>query len=155
MTPSEIHLRATGSTPGEPPDGGAPTAPAPQLLCDVRALTEPADNPAGALWKLAEDGRQLDANVIHLPPGQRVGTHAEPDLDVLLLVVAGDGVLDTAEGRRPLTEGALFWLPHGSSRSLSAGEGGLSYLTVHRRRPGLQIRRPDRPAAPSRQPGTD
>lgn len=154
VTPSETHPRATGTTPGEPADGGSPAAPVPQLLCDTRALAEPADNPPGALWRLAEDGRQLDANLVHLPPGQHVGTHAEPDLDVLLLVVAGDGVLDTAQGRQPLTEGALFWLPHGSSRSLSAGEGGLSCLTVHRRRPGMQIRRPDRTAVRPRPPGT-
>ncbi|MFD1663090.1 cupin domain-containing protein [Streptomyces caeni] len=154
MTPSEIPVRAAGTGPGEPPEDNVPAAPVPLPLCDVRAPTEPAGNPAGALWKLAEDGRQLDANLIHLPPGQRVGSHAEPDLDVLLLVVAGDGVLDTAQGRQRLAEGALFWLPHGSSRSLSAGEGGLSYLTVHRRRPGMQIRRPDRTAVRPPQPGT-
>jgi quercetin dioxygenase-like cupin family protein len=93
------------------------------------------------LGRLAEPGRQLDANVVRLPTGQRVDTHAEPDLDVLLLVLSGGGTLGTAEGSRQLTEGTLLWLPHTSSRSLAAGEDGLCYLTVHRRRPGMQIRR--------------
>lgn len=120
--------------------------PTPSELCDVSALTAQSPASAGVLWKLAEPGRQLDANVVHLPPAGRVDTHAEPDLDVMLLVVAGDGSLDSTDGARHLHEGALIWLPRDSSRSLTAGEDGLSYLTVHPRRPGMQIRRRDRTA---------
>lgn len=117
------------------------TSPAgmPRVLCDIGALATSPPGTPGAMWKLAEPGRQLDANVVHLPPGQHVGTHAEPDLDVLLLVVAGDGVLVTAGQARHLTSGALLWLPRGSVRGLSAGQDGMSYLTVHRRRPGMQV----------------
>ncbi|MGW4560849.1 hypothetical protein ACWEN3_00120 [Streptomyces sp. NPDC004561] len=112
-----------------------------RMLCDVRALTGKAPEPAGVLWKLAESGRQLDANVIRLPADGHIGTHAEPDLDVLVLVVDGDGVMSTPEGELPLAEGALLWLPHGSTRCIQAGPHGLAYVTVHRRRPGMQIRR--------------
>lgn len=143
--------------------GGVPESAVPQVLADVRELTgrtsatesssvpasvsvsvsvsASASTSAGALWKLAESGRQLDANVVHLPPGRGVDPHAEPLLDVLLLVVGGDGTLATADGPRHLTEGTLLWLPHGSRRGLTAGEHGLYYLTVHRRRPGMQIGR--------------
>ncbi|MEH0421206.1 cupin domain-containing protein [Streptomyces sp. B21-083] len=110
------------------------------MLCQVRALTGEVPVPAGTLWKLAEPGRQLDANLIRLPAGQHIATHAEPDLDVLLLAVTGEGVMNNADGQQPLSEGVLMWLPHGSTRSLTAGPGGLAYLTVHRRRPGMQIR---------------
>nr|WP_225845883.1 hypothetical protein [Streptomyces sp. HPF1205] len=110
------------------------------MLCDVRAPAGLDPAPAGALWKLAEPGRQLDANLVHLPAGERVGAHAEPDLDVLLLVVAGGGAVETPEGTERLADGALFWLPRGSTRAIAAGPEGLSYLTVHRRRPGMQIR---------------
>lgn len=113
----------------------------PRVLCDTGELTSRDTEDAGALWRLAEPGRQLDSNVIRLPPGQQVDTHAEPDLDVLLLVLSGDGTLTTIEGTKRLTAGTLLWLPRTSSRSLAAGEGGLCYLTVHRRRPGMQIRR--------------
>ncbi|WP_420877911.1 hypothetical protein [Streptomyces agglomeratus] len=102
----------------------------------------------GAVWRLSEPGRQVDANVVRIPPERRVETHAEPDLDVLLLVVAGDGTLVTPEGSSPLGQGSLAWLPHGSTRGLAAGERGMSYLTVHRRRPGMRIQ-----AAGSRDPG--
>jgi quercetin dioxygenase-like cupin family protein len=95
---------------------------------------------SGALWKLAESGRQLDANLVHLPAGRGVHTHTEPELDVLLLVVAGAGTLETPEGAKALAQGSLVWLPCGSVRSITAHSEGLSYLTVHRRRPGMQIR---------------
>ncbi|WP_279330272.1 cupin domain-containing protein [Streptomyces sp. OS603R] len=121
------------------PDGEA--APLPRVLCDTAALAAAAgDGPAGALWRLAESGRQLDANVVRLPPGHRVDTHREPDLDVLLRVLAGDGTLTAPDGDHPLPTGTLTWLPHGSTRSLAAGPDGLTYLTVHRRRPGMTIR---------------
>jgi quercetin dioxygenase-like cupin family protein len=113
---------------------------APRILFDARAVTAGLAAPGGALWKLAEPGRQLDANVIHLPRGEHVDTHAEPDLDVLLLVLAGDGTVGTEGETLRLTGGTILWLPRGSSRSLAAGDGGMSYLTVHRRRPGLQVR---------------
>ncbi|WP_275466694.1 cupin domain-containing protein [Streptomyces noursei] len=131
------HTRGAG-VPEPAPEPAAD--PVPRLLCDARELA--ADDPAraGALWRLAEAGRQLDANLVRLPPEGRVEEHVEPDLDVLLYVVSGDGVVDTAQERRPLTEGGVLWLPRGSRRSLTAGRGGLAYLTVHRRRPGLQIK---------------
>lgn len=120
----------------------ATPAPVPRRLCDVRDIAGQDPQSAGALWKLAEPGRQLDANLVHLPPGERVETHAEPDLDVLLLVVAGRATLTSPDtAAEELADGALVWLPHGSARSLAAGPEGLSYLTVHRRRPGMQIRR--------------
>jgi quercetin dioxygenase-like cupin family protein len=121
--------------------GGHDAAPVPSLLCDIHALAAaPEAAAAGAVWKLAESGRQLDANLVHLRAGRQVGTHTEPDLDVLFLVVSGGGTLDSPDGPQRLTAGSLYWLPHGSTRALTAGDDGLSYLTVHRRRPGMQIR---------------
>ncbi|MGG2461205.1 cupin domain-containing protein [Streptomyces sp. RGM 3693] len=129
----------TGSA--ESPGGTDATADlVPRLLCDARELVAVDPAPAGALWRLAESGRQLDANLVRLPPEGRIDTHVEPDLDVILYVVSGDGVVDTTQDRQSLTEGSVVWLPHGSRRSLTAGRTGLAYLTVHRRRPGLQIK---------------
>ncbi|MER7110198.1 hypothetical protein [Streptomyces sp. NPDC000229] len=99
----------------------------------------PADR-SGALWRLAQEGRQLDANVVRLAAGGRVTAHVEPDLDVLLCVVDGAGRLDTEDGDRPVEAGCLVWLPRGARRGMAAGPEGLTYLTVHRRRPGLSIR---------------
>jgi hypothetical protein len=38
-----------------------------------------------------------------------------------------------------LTSGAIVWLPRGSSRSLAAADD-MTYLTIHQRRAGMQIR---------------
>ncbi|MFK0060213.1 AraC family ligand binding domain-containing protein [Streptomyces werraensis] len=127
----------TSEHTGTPDDEAAPL---PRILCDTAVLAAAGEGTAGALWRLAESGRQLDANVVRLPPGHRVDTHREPDLDVLLLVLAGDGTLTAPDGDHPLPPGTLTWLPHGSTRSLAAGPDGLTYLTVHRRRPGMTIR---------------
>ncbi|MFI0897487.1 cupin domain-containing protein [Streptomyces sp. NPDC020983] len=114
-----------------------------RVVGDAAAAAAAAGDPGGVLWKLSEPGRQLDANVVRLGPGARVAPHVEPDLDVLVLVLGGSGELAGGEAPQALGEGSLAWLPHGSHRSLSAGSEGLTYLTVHRRRPGMTIgRRP-------------
>ncbi|MFE1578002.1 cupin domain-containing protein [Streptomyces fradiae] len=106
----------------------------------VRAM--PAER-GGALWRLAEPDRQLDANVVRLAPGAEVAVHVEPDLDVLVFVVSGQGRLETGDGAgtRVLEAGCVVWLPRGARRGLAAGPHGLDYLTVHRRRPGMTIGR--------------
>ncbi|TCO42397.1 hypothetical protein EV646_11318 [Kribbella antiqua] len=112
-----------------------------RVLVDVRELVDESPVPSGARWTLAEPGRQLDANLIHLPAGQRVDTHTERDLDVVLVVVAGGGIVGTPDGEQVLAGGNIVWLPRGSTRNITAGINGLSYLTIHRRRAGLQIRK--------------
>ncbi|NEA38656.1 hypothetical protein G3I42_05120, partial [Streptomyces sp. SID11385] len=99
--------------------GPAPApAPAPRLLADFdTVLREAPDEARGALWRLAEEGRQLDANLVRLGPGEEVGTHREDALDVLLLVVAGTG---TAAGNE-VRPGSAVWLPRGAARGLRAG----------------------------------
>jgi len=137
------------------PDAAAPP-PAARVLCDTGALLgEPVERD-GVLWKIAEQQRQLDANLVRLAPAARVPDHAEPDLDVLLLVVEGSGTLETPQGGQPLAAGSLAWLAHGSTRALRAGRCGVAYLTVHRRRPGMQVRPapPAPPTPPPAPPGT-
>lgn len=133
--------RAEGNAGSDPVDGSGSAQPAPLLVGEIGALIGGrAAGSAGALWRLAEEGRQLDANVVHLPAGRRVETHTERDVDVLLVVLGGDGALTGPDGALALAEGVLAWLPRGSTRSLAAGAQGLSYLTVHRRRDGMRIR---------------
>ncbi|MEV8227324.1 hypothetical protein AB0P41_14965 [Streptomyces sp. NPDC079167] len=114
----------------------------PQVLAVLdELLASAAPGERGALWHLAEQGRELDANVVRLPPGAGVGEHQEDVLDVLLVVLAGGGTLRTGDGDTlDLAPTAVTWLPRTSRRELEAGPDGLTYLTVHRRRPGLTIR---------------
>ena len=111
-----------------------------RILVDVHELVNDPPVLSGARWTLAEPGRQLDANLIHLPTGRHVDTHTEIDLDVVL-IVAGGGTVGTPGGEQALAEGNIVWLPHGSTRNITAGNNGLSYLTIDRRRNGLQTRK--------------
>jgi quercetin dioxygenase-like cupin family protein len=86
--------------------------------------------------------RQLDANLIRLAAGDRIDPHDGPDLDVLMVVVAGSGtVTGPGEDRLSVNPGSLVWLPRRAYRGIHAGPSGLAYLTVHQRRPALQIGR--------------
>ncbi|MFD9606825.1 cupin domain-containing protein [Streptomyces sp. NPDC057908] len=103
-------------------------------------LTAAAHDDRGALWQLAEQGRELDANLVRLPPGAEVAEHQEDVLDVLLVVIAGSGRVVAGGDALNLTPTGVVWLPRTSRRALAAGPDGLAYLTVHRRRPGLTIK---------------
>jgi quercetin dioxygenase-like cupin family protein len=123
------------------------TGPEPRLLADLDwVLAQSASAASGALWRLEEADRQLDANLIRLRPGQTVDLHQEPDVDVMLLPLAGGGTLRTDSEAIALAPHALIWLPHGSRRALEAGSEGLAYLTVHRKRAGMTIKLPSDPA---------
>ena len=47
------------------------------------------------MWKLQTRDRDLDSNIIALPPDGIIDAHTGPDLDVLMHVVTGGGRLMT------------------------------------------------------------
>jgi quercetin dioxygenase-like cupin family protein len=115
----------------------------PRIVADSAALAAAVGDPdeRGAVWRLEADERHLDANVIALPPGERIEEHAGGAEDVLLHVIAGSGTLRSADEELALATGAVVWLPRRSRREITAGAEGLRYLSVHRRKPGLQVGR--------------
>ncbi|GGZ45534.1 hypothetical protein [Streptomyces subrutilus] len=108
-------------------------------------VVPPAQNAAvgpgqlGVGWALGDPVRDLDANLIRLGPGARIGEHTEPVLGVLLVVVAGTGELRTPDTTWVLEAGSVVWMPVGATRALCAGADGMTYATAHRRRPPLGI----------------
>jgi uncharacterized protein (DUF2249 family)/quercetin dioxygenase-like cupin family protein len=118
------------------------STPLPRILCDTAEVAAGAgrdQDAAGAVWKLGMGQRDLDSNIISLPPGGGITAHAGLDLDVLLLVLSGAGQLTTELGPVALEPGALAWLPRRSRREFTAGPDGLRYLTVHQRRQSLVL----------------
>ncbi|WP_035749269.1 DUF2249 domain-containing protein [Glycomyces sp. NRRL B-16210] len=117
------------------------STPLPRVLADAGALAADVGAPGvgGAVWRLQEGERDLDSNVIAIPPGGGIGAHAGPDVDVLVHVLAGGGRLVTERESVDLAPGAVVWLPRLSRRGFEAGADGLRYLTVHRRRQALAI----------------
>ena len=113
------------------------STPLPRILANTTDLTAGADaepDATGAVWRLQARERDLDSNVIALPAGGGIDSHAGPDLDVLIHVLSGSGT-----GTIDLSPGALLWLPRRSRRQFAAGPDGLRYLTVHQRRQALVL----------------
>ncbi len=117
------------------------STPLPVVLVDTTTVAEDAalSDVSGAAWKLEARERDLDSNIIALPPGATIEAHAGPDLDVLIHVLAGGGQLTTELGAIDLKPGLLLWMPRRSHRRFTAGSGGLRYLTVHQRRQALVL----------------
>lgn len=114
----------------------------PRILCEVtQVLADAAERDgAGAVWRLQAPVRDLDSNVIRLRPGDVIASHNGPDLDVLLTVLDGSGIIKADDGAvSRLAAGTLAWLPRLSRREIAAGPDGLAYLTVHRRRQSLVV----------------
>jgi quercetin dioxygenase-like cupin family protein len=110
---------------------------------DLASLAAAGNRP-GALWWL--DGEDLQANLVWLGRGDRIQPHRNDEVDVLVVVVSGQGEL-TLDGRvHPLAPVALVHLPKGTVRAVVAVDGPLAYLSVHRRRQaGLQLGRQGEP----------
>ena len=99
----------------------------------------------GILWATASD--DLNATLLSWPAGEGVDPHRNAERDVLLVVVAGDGVLEVDGEPTALEAHAAVIIPRGTTRSITAGSGGLRYLSVHLRRNGLVQIRPRAGAA--------
>lgn len=117
--------------------------PQPQIV-DLNALAENAASThlAGAVWSLGS--ADLNLNLLHFAADDGVESHINAELDVVGVVIRGEGTLELESGTQPLRAGMLFFLPKGIRRAIHAGSGDFAYLTCHRRRAGLM---PTRPAA--------
>jgi uncharacterized protein (DUF2249 family)/quercetin dioxygenase-like cupin family protein len=116
-------------------------APLPRILFDTSTDGPGPDEPdvTGAVWKLQTRQRDLDSNVIALPPDGTIDAHTGPDLDVLIHIVGGSGQLAGETEVLDLRPGLVVWLPRRSRRQFTAGPDGLRYLTVHQRRQALVL----------------
>jgi quercetin dioxygenase-like cupin family protein len=112
----------------------------PRLVGNTGELPpETAPGRGGSVWQLKPATRDLDANVITLLAGDAIETHNGPSLDVLIHVLAGSGTLTTEASEVALCVGDLVWLPPRSQRRFQAGPDGLTYFSVHQRKPSLFI----------------
>jgi quercetin dioxygenase-like cupin family protein len=73
------------------------------------------------------------------PAGHQVAEHVNAELDVLLVVLEGAATVTVDGTEEQVPAGHALVVPRGSSRSIRAGADGARYLSVHRRRPPLQL----------------
>lgn len=116
------------------------TNPHPRLVIEPDVDTAPGVG--GVVWKLPHDG-DLDGNLVRLAGGRSIDEHVNGEVDVLVVVRAGHGVLVVDGESHELGPATVALVPKGSRRSIAAGDAGLTYLSIHRRREGLAIHRRD------------
>ena len=108
-------------------------------MTDLSGLVQGAEGD-GVHWTLETPG-DLNVNLVHLDAGHAVGEHANDEVDVLIVVLAGRGRLTVDGDGTDLRPHVVASVPRTSRRSLRASDDeALDYLTVHRRRGPLGIR---------------
>lgn len=95
----------------------------------------------GVVWKLPHEG-DLDGNLVRLAAGRSIDEHRNDDVDVFLVVRAGTGELVVDGEIHRLDPSTVALVPRATSRSITAGPDGLTYLGVHRRRAALNVKPP-------------
>lgn len=95
----------------------------------------------GVVWSLPHGG-DLDANLVRLEPGARIGEHVNDEVDVLIFVQAGTGRLLLGGAELALGPDHLALIPARVRRAVTAGTDGITYLSIHRRRGPLGIGSP-------------
>ena len=104
-------------------------------VVDLAALSRAATSP-GPVWTRQSD--DLDVNLLVFPAGEGVAEHVNAEVDVLLVGVAGTGLVAVDGLPRVLRAGQAILVPKGARRSTRAVSDPFVCLTCHRRRAGLR-----------------
>jgi quercetin dioxygenase-like cupin family protein len=91
----------------------------------------------GPVWGLASE--DLNATLLEWPAGHEVAEHVNEERDVLIVVLEGSAVVTLDGDERPVAAGEALLIPKGAVRRIRAGDDGVRYVSVHRRRGPLQI----------------
>ena len=104
----------------------------------------------GPVW--TNRSEDLDVNLLVFGADDGVAEHVNDQVDVLLVAVAGRGVVTIQGQPRELAAGQAVVIPKGARRGTRAAGGRFAYLTCHRRRAGLMpsIATGDQPARSDR-----
>jgi quercetin dioxygenase-like cupin family protein len=76
-------------------------------------------------------------NLLVLNAGEAVEEHVNTVVDVLLVGIAGAGIVRIDGLEHGLAAGQVLIVPKGTRRSIASAGGRFAYLTCHRRRGGL------------------
>ncbi len=89
----------------------------------------------GPLWTYVGD--DLNANLVVWPAGAGVNEHVNHEVEVLILVVEGSGLVTVAGQEHAVHPGEVFVIPKGMPRTILSQAPRFAYLSVHRRRSGM------------------
>jgi quercetin dioxygenase-like cupin family protein/hemerythrin-like domain-containing protein len=91
----------------------------------------------GPLWGIAGD--DLNATLLAWEAGRGTPEHVNAERDVLVVVLGGRGTVRLGATDHAVASGDAVLVAKGVPRRITAGPGGIRYLTAHLRRPGLTI----------------
>jgi mannose-6-phosphate isomerase-like protein (cupin superfamily) len=94
----------------------------------------------------AYQSADLNVNLLVWGADEGVVEHVNSEVDVLLVGIAGDGLVEVDGTAHPLRAGQAVIIPKGARRAIRSTHGRFAYLTCHRRRAGLWPHRLSRPA---------
>ena len=107
--------------------------------CDIATLQFQNSGPQ---WGEASD--ELNVTALSWAKGKGVSAHVNTELDVCIVVIAGEGEAIIDGEKFDLRPGFALVIPKGSTRALSSHSERLTYYSIHRRRPGLMPKFADR-----------
>jgi len=100
----------------------------------------------GVRWGGAME--DLNATLLSWPQGEGVAPHVNSEVDVALTVIEGAGEVVVDGETFALAAGQALLIPKGCERAIRSTSERFSYLSVHRRRPGLMPTVRGKPARP-------
>ena len=118
------------------------TATTPKVLRRDPAEVEPWAETCGQIRPLIEEADGAAAEVHHVEIHD-AKLHYHARTDEIYHVIDGEGTALLDGVQHDLRPGHAVIVPMGVSRAITAGPSGLRYLSIHRRRGGLQISRLD------------
>ncbi len=109
----------------------------PAVFLDALSLAAEGGERGGVRWGGASD--DLNVTLVAWPEGGGVAPHVNDEVDVALIAVEGAGEV-VVDGRTfPLAAGQALLIPKGRERAIRSVSARFSYLSVHRRRPGVPL----------------
>ena len=104
------------------------------IVANLSAIAQ-ATTHRGPVW--TTESQDLNVNLLVFRAGEGVPEHVNSEVDVLMIGIAGNGVVNIDGKPHALPPGYCVIVPKGARRSTKVMSDRFAYLTCHRRRPGL------------------
>jgi quercetin dioxygenase-like cupin family protein len=89
----------------------------------------------GPQW--GAESEQLNATILSWEKGRGLEAHINHELDVVLVILEGEGEVFIEDEKISLHAGMVVPIAKGLVRAITATTERLTYVSIHRRRPGL------------------
>ncbi len=87
--------------------------------------------------QLGHESEDLNVTLLAWKAGEGVAPHINEEVDVVLIIVSGEGEVVVDGQTFTLSVGQALLIPKGRERAIRCTGEWLSYLSVHKRRRGL------------------